>query len=204
MDIPRAGGRLFETGVEEFLRLKTDGGLGASTLWPATSSYGWINKWYVSIAVPIIAIFTKYDKLVNDAELDIDEECFTGLDDAGIAVFCRKAADTAFKELCITPFEAVVQQTVPHVAVSSESYALLLISRSNREFVSYQPKKDTKKLYLSWSNSHMTTFSSTSRRVCQSSQRSLKNLTLEWRSMHQSSEFLTAFPLILTVTHQID
>ncbi|KAG2362903.1 hypothetical protein BDR07DRAFT_1283567, partial [Suillus spraguei] len=59
-EIPRAGGRLLETGTEDFLSLKCGGKLGNSE---------WING-YLSIRlefiygqVPVIVVFTKYDRV---------------------------------------------------------------------------------------------------------------------------------------------
>ncbi|CAG8778637.1 723_t:CDS:2, partial [Acaulospora colombiana] len=50
---PVAGGRIFETGVEEFLKLKNGGALGD---------------------VPIIAVFTKFDELVDREDRNLDPD----------------------------------------------------------------------------------------------------------------------------------
>ncbi|KAG6829866.1 hypothetical protein H0H92_003210, partial [Tricholoma furcatifolium] len=84
LDIPTAGGRLLETGIEKFLKRKIDGELGN---------------------VPVIAVFTKFDLLVlrenrllkkNDRERKTPEE---------ISQLIQKNARDKLQEICIEPFE---------------------------------------------------------------------------------------------------
>jgi hypothetical protein len=72
--IPSAGGRIFETGVEEFLKLKVAGKLGTSTCITIFELYKAIRlvKQLTLVIVPIIAIFTKYDELITHADFQMD------------------------------------------------------------------------------------------------------------------------------------
>ncbi|EDR01832.1 uncharacterized protein LACBIDRAFT_332854 [Laccaria bicolor S238N-H82] len=95
------GDRLFEAGVEELFRMKSNGDLGP---------------------VPVITVFTKYDKLEEQVEYGnnlefhkrnkhLDRETRNA----------RLAEETAaqFQELCVGPFEKVVGIDIPHIAVST-------------------------------------------------------------------------------------
>ncbi|EDR09841.1 uncharacterized protein LACBIDRAFT_293727 [Laccaria bicolor S238N-H82] len=95
------GDRLFEAGVEELFRMKSNGDLGP---------------------VSVITVFTKYDKLVEQVEYGnnlefhkrnkhLDRETRNA----------RLAEETAaqFQELCVGPFEKVVGIVIPHIAVST-------------------------------------------------------------------------------------
>jgi hypothetical protein len=72
--------------------------------------------------VPIIAIFTKYDQLIDRTDYDMDESRCSGLDEATRSKLVRKDADVILQEVCIGPFEEFVQKKIPHVTVSSGSY----------------------------------------------------------------------------------
>jgi hypothetical protein len=73
------------------------------------------------VAVPVIAIFTKYDELVTKADFQMSSSQRQKLDQAGISEQLKKDADVALKEICIVPFEKYVKKKVPHITVSSES-----------------------------------------------------------------------------------
>jgi hypothetical protein len=95
--IPTAGGRIFETGVEEFLNLKKRGELGK---------------------VPIIAVFTKYDKLYDREKRTLDESICEGKTDEEISQLVEQAADAALQKDCINPLKERVGEEVPYIAVS--------------------------------------------------------------------------------------
>lgn len=113
IEIPTAGGRLLEIGVENFLKLKTGNelGKGRSAL---VSRHP--PSFDIVFPVPIIVVFTKYDKLVNTERLALVKQG----SDPTLEQADEKAKGRIQKE-CISPFEAVVGQEVPHITVSSTS-----------------------------------------------------------------------------------
>ncbi|PVF95531.1 hypothetical protein CPB86DRAFT_875575 [Serendipita vermifera] len=89
-EIPMASGRIFEAGDEEFLQLKKAGELGD---------------------VPVIAVFTKFDALVDREEFEHGPQ------------HARAKADEAVQKECIGPFREIVGEEIPSVAVSvTEGY----------------------------------------------------------------------------------
>jgi hypothetical protein len=96
--IPSAGGRIFETGVEKFLKWKVTGKLGT---------------------IPIIAIFTKYDELITRANWQMDPSLRQTLDEGRISELLKQDADAALKKVCIDPFEKQVKKKVPYITVST-------------------------------------------------------------------------------------
>ncbi|KAG2361094.1 hypothetical protein BDR07DRAFT_1410622 [Suillus spraguei] len=97
-EIPRAGGRLLETGVEEFLTSKHEGKLGN---------------------IPIIAVFTKYDTLLERVERTLDKSSIKGLSKAAIQELTKKSAQDKLQEVCIAPLEKFAKSAIPHVTVST-------------------------------------------------------------------------------------
>ena len=86
--------------------------------------------------VPVITVFTKYDKLVKQVEFGNNPEFDkrnTHLDaetrDARLAEETR----AKFQELCVSPFEEVVGKDIRHIAVSSK------LQRDFRSFCLYLP-----------------------------------------------------------------
>ena len=72
--------------------------------------------------VPLIAVFTKYDKLVTQIQFGNDLEfhkrnkhLHPEMRNARLAEETR----AKFQELCVGPFEQVVGKDIPHIAVSS-------------------------------------------------------------------------------------
>ena len=63
--------------------------------------------------MPIIAIFTKYDRLVDE---------ITIYDNPRDSSEKKAKAEAKLEELCIKPFEDHIGQTtqIPHIAISSE------------------------------------------------------------------------------------
>ncbi|KAJ6484728.1 hypothetical protein C8R45DRAFT_1214735 [Mycena sanguinolenta] len=87
IQIPHAGGRVFETGDEEFLQLSTQN-------------------------MPVIVVFTQFDTLYSRMEeLLTEEEC--ELSDDEIHKLCLQRADAEFKVICIGPL-AVINSSVQY------------------------------------------------------------------------------------------
>jgi hypothetical protein len=63
----------------------------------------------IIFAVPVIAIFTKYDLVITRLRREI-----------GSVADLHERADTIVQKTCITPFERVVQKQVPHKIVSGK------------------------------------------------------------------------------------
>ncbi|KAG5351509.1 hypothetical protein C0989_006206 [Termitomyces sp. Mn162] len=99
LDIPIAGGRLLETGIEEFLKHKIEGKLGN---------------------VPVIAVFTKYDLLVARENRLLKRADHPGKSDGEIKTLIEQNVDAKLQEICIEPFERFVKKGVPHITVSTE------------------------------------------------------------------------------------
>ncbi|KAG2137847.1 uncharacterized protein EDB93DRAFT_1253505 [Suillus bovinus] len=83
-EIPCAGGRLLETGVEQFLTLMRKGELGG---------------------IPIVVVFTKFDTLLVHVERTLDKSTIKGLDNAAIQKRIKESAEDKLKEACIAPLE---------------------------------------------------------------------------------------------------
>ncbi|KAF7343570.1 G domain-containing protein [Mycena sanguinolenta] len=81
IQIPHAGGRVFETGDEEFLQLGTEN-------------------------MPVIVVFTQFDTLYSRMEEQLtDAEC--ELSDEEIHALCLQRADAEFKEICVGVLTAI-------------------------------------------------------------------------------------------------
>ncbi|KAJ8593183.1 hypothetical protein M405DRAFT_811438, partial [Rhizopogon salebrosus TDB-379] len=96
-ETPRASGRLLETGTEDFLKLRHDGKLGN---------------------IPIIAVFTKYDGLIDRVDYELEPSVYELSDDA-IKELVNKRAQTKLQEICIGPLKEFAGSDTPHVAVSN-------------------------------------------------------------------------------------
>ncbi|KIK01801.1 hypothetical protein K443DRAFT_6597 [Laccaria amethystina LaAM-08-1] len=96
------GDRLFEAGVEELFRMKSEGELGP---------------------VPVITVFTKYDRLVTQVRFGNNMEFMRRtktLDPDARNALLVKETNERFETLCVRPFRAVVGPDVPHIAVSTK------------------------------------------------------------------------------------
>ncbi|KAG5732090.1 hypothetical protein E4T56_gene18797 [Termitomyces sp. T112] len=100
INIPIAGGRLLETGIEKFLKCKIEDKLGN---------------------VPVIAVFTKYDLLVARENRLLKRADYPGKSKADIANLIEQSAQTKLHDICVGPFEEFVNGKVPHITVSTES-----------------------------------------------------------------------------------
>ncbi|KAG2030122.1 hypothetical protein BDR03DRAFT_987296 [Suillus americanus] len=97
-EIPRAGGRLLETGTEEFLTLKSNGTLGD---------------------IPVIVVLTKYDMLIDRMERTLDGTSLNKLSDAAIKDFARNKAEAELQDTCIGPLEKFAGPDIPHAKIST-------------------------------------------------------------------------------------
>ncbi|KAJ8597136.1 hypothetical protein M405DRAFT_928301 [Rhizopogon salebrosus TDB-379] len=93
--IPHAGGRLLEAAVEDFL----------------------ISKSVTLENVPLIVVFTKYDKLLDSVEESAPED----IDDETLQMHVEKTAKSLVQTCCIEPIQQVTNGTIPHAVVSTEA-----------------------------------------------------------------------------------
>ncbi|KAG2134598.1 uncharacterized protein EDB93DRAFT_1306011 [Suillus bovinus] len=101
-EIPRADGRLLETGTDEFLTLKSSGKLGN---------------------VPVIVVFTKYDMLIDRVERTLDESSLDGLSDQAVKELIKNKAEAELQDICIRPLEKFAGEgdvRFPHATISTE------------------------------------------------------------------------------------
>ncbi|KAG2746331.1 hypothetical protein P692DRAFT_20836127 [Suillus brevipes Sb2] len=96
-EIPRAGGRLLESGMEQFLTSKRNGELGNT---------------------PIVVVFTKYDALLDRVERTLDNSALKGLSKDAIQELTKKTAKDKLQNVCIAPLEKFAGSDIPHVTVS--------------------------------------------------------------------------------------
>ncbi|KAJ7803657.1 hypothetical protein B0H14DRAFT_1634295 [Mycena olivaceomarginata] len=82
IQVPHAGGRVFETGDEEFLNL-------AATL-----------------KVPIIVVFTQFDKLISAVEKNLTDKDLQK-SESKIDALVNKRADDEFKKICLPPLRRI-------------------------------------------------------------------------------------------------
>jgi len=122
-EIPRAGGRLLETGTEDFLRLKRDGQLGNSAF-----INGYISvqmETYQWAKVPVVVVLTKYDMLLGRVDRMLDKTALVGLSDDDAKKLIKEKADAELQETCIKPLERFAGSEIPWAAVSSMYPSLL-------------------------------------------------------------------------------
>ncbi|KAG1885421.1 hypothetical protein F4604DRAFT_1573546, partial [Suillus subluteus] len=115
-EIPRAGGHLLETRTEEFLTLKCKGKLGD---------------------VPVIVVFTKYDKLIDHMDRTLDESSLEGLSNNDIKKLVKNKAETELQKICIGPLKKFAGSDIPSATISTkeehkETLAHLIQETENR------------------------------------------------------------------------
>ncbi|OAX37726.1 hypothetical protein K503DRAFT_771224 [Rhizopogon vinicolor AM-OR11-026] len=98
LEVPYAGGRLLETGTEQFFALKREGKLGN---------------------IPVVIVFTKYDVLVEQVDYYMGPS-LSGLSEDDIEERIKKGTETKLREICTGPLEKFAQLDIPHVAVSAK------------------------------------------------------------------------------------
>ncbi|KAG1813471.1 hypothetical protein EV424DRAFT_1349050 [Suillus variegatus] len=96
--IPRAGGRLLETGTEDFLKSKLKGTLGN---------------------VPVIVVLTKYDILVDRVERTLNEDSLDGLSEKAVKELVKEKAETEVQNTCIGPLEEFTESDIPYATIST-------------------------------------------------------------------------------------
>ncbi|TFK35636.1 hypothetical protein BDQ12DRAFT_737515 [Crucibulum laeve] len=102
IEVPFAGGRVFETGDEEFLKFAA------------------LNR-----DLPIVVVFTKFDQLVSRMEENMSEEEMD-MSEEDINKLSLSRAEIEFTDLCIRPLEHV-DHMLPYAKVSVEpQYQLTL------------------------------------------------------------------------------
>ncbi|KAG1898832.1 uncharacterized protein F5891DRAFT_440057 [Suillus fuscotomentosus] len=95
-EIPRAGGRLLETGTEEFLKSKNSGSLGN---------------------VPVIVVLTKYDMLIERIQRALGG---SSLSDEAYEELTKKNVEAELQDTCIGPLERFAGANIPHATVSTD------------------------------------------------------------------------------------
>lgn len=70
--------------------------------------------------MPIIAVFTQYDRVISHVKRNMDPAFPLSTDDEGMAAWLKEEADAIVQRECIEPFEKLVKKQVPHMTISSE------------------------------------------------------------------------------------
>jgi hypothetical protein len=95
--------------------------------------------------VPVIGVFTKYDKLINRLERTMDPSRRNGLSKEQIS----KLAEEVLKKICINPFEeSVGKDIVPHIHVSSLSNLFCSLLHHTSNIPAAEPGHETTLLGL--------------------------------------------------------
>ncbi|KAG1802405.1 hypothetical protein EV424DRAFT_1494455 [Suillus variegatus] len=95
-EIPRAGGRLLETGTEKFLKSKN-----SETLRNA----------------PVIVVLTKYDMLIERIQRTLGG---SSLSDEAYEELTKKNVEAELQDSCIGPLERFAGPDIPHATVSTD------------------------------------------------------------------------------------
>ncbi|KAG2127680.1 hypothetical protein DEU56DRAFT_526745 [Suillus clintonianus] len=98
-EIPRAGGRLLETGTEAFLTLKRDGKLGK---------------------IPIVVVLTKYDMLLDRVDRTLHHSSIGRLSEDDVNKLIKTTADAELQDVCIGPLKKFAGPDIPHATISTE------------------------------------------------------------------------------------
>ncbi|KAJ8582891.1 hypothetical protein M405DRAFT_829852 [Rhizopogon salebrosus TDB-379] len=98
-EIPRTGGRLLETGTQDFLKLKRDGALGN---------------------IPVVVVLTKYDKFIDHVDRMFDDSALEGLSDDVVKELVTQKADAEFRKICALPLEKFAGEDIPCATVSAK------------------------------------------------------------------------------------
>ncbi|OAX32537.1 hypothetical protein K503DRAFT_600069 [Rhizopogon vinicolor AM-OR11-026] len=99
LEIPRIGGRLLETGTEDFLQLKCDGELGE---------------------IPVVVVFTKYDKFIDRVERTLNDSDLCGLSKDALNDLVEQRADAKLHDICAQPLKKFARSDIPYAAVSTK------------------------------------------------------------------------------------
>jgi hypothetical protein len=85
------------------------------------SSYLAVQANLPSVKVPVIVVFTQYDKLINQVDFELGSSS-DGLNNDAIKELIKKRAEAKLREICIGPLErfvASIGSDIPHATVSS-------------------------------------------------------------------------------------
>jgi len=86
--------------------------------------------------VPLIVVFTKYDKLVRREDMDFDKRRCEGLSKDAISDHIKRKASMAFTEECITPLKGCLgSQIPPHKEVSGKFTCCSCLNISDADFL---------------------------------------------------------------------
>jgi hypothetical protein len=86
--------------------------------------------------VPLIVVFTKYDKLVRREDMVFDKHQREGLSKDAISDQIKRNASTAFTEECITPLkERLGSQIPPYKEVSGKCACRYCLRISDADFL---------------------------------------------------------------------
>ncbi|OAX33211.1 hypothetical protein K503DRAFT_775849 [Rhizopogon vinicolor AM-OR11-026] len=108
IEVPRAGGRLLETGTEEFLQLKNDGALGN---------------------IPVVVVLTKYDKFMDHVERTLNDIDLDDLSEDAFRDRVRQRADAELHDICAQPLKKFVELDIPYATVSTKETHKGMIAR---------------------------------------------------------------------------
>ncbi|OAX33210.1 hypothetical protein K503DRAFT_749010 [Rhizopogon vinicolor AM-OR11-026] len=98
-EVPRAGGWLLETGTEDFLQLKRDGALGN---------------------IPVVVVFTKYDKFIDRVARMLNDIDLDGLSDDAFKDHVKQRADAELHDICAQPLKKFAELDIPYATVSTK------------------------------------------------------------------------------------
>ncbi|OJA15020.1 hypothetical protein AZE42_08708 [Rhizopogon vesiculosus] len=98
-EIPRAGGRLMEKGMQDFLQLKRDGKLGE---------------------IPVVVVFTKYDKFMDRVDRTLNDFDLHGLSDHDVKDLVKQRTDAELHDICTQPLKKLPGSDIPYAMVSTK------------------------------------------------------------------------------------
>ncbi|OJA14815.1 hypothetical protein AZE42_04191 [Rhizopogon vesiculosus] len=116
-EMSRAGGRLLETGTEEFLKSKRDGKLGDSAfiddyLAGQIQTHPWLK-------VPVVVVLTKYDKVIDHAGRTLDYSTLKGMSDDAVKKLIKQRAE-AERDVFIERVQKDAGSNIPYATVSTK------------------------------------------------------------------------------------
>ena len=118
--MPRAGGRILETGTEDFLKLKRDRALGESAFipWFLFSDEHFLT-YYPSMLVPVVAVLTKYDMFMDRVERALVDINLDDLSEDAAKDLVRKRAEAELHVVCVQSLQKLTGSHIPYAVVSS-------------------------------------------------------------------------------------
>ncbi|OAX38430.1 hypothetical protein K503DRAFT_800464 [Rhizopogon vinicolor AM-OR11-026] len=98
-EIPRAGGRLMEKAMQDFLQLKCDGELGE---------------------IPVVVVFTKCDKFMDRVERTLNDNDLDGLSDYAVKDIVKQRTDAELHDICTQPLMKLAGSDIPYAMISTK------------------------------------------------------------------------------------